>query len=105
VKPLLWTCLILVLSAAGVQTSATAQNAMPEIRFPETDQTKTSAAPQGPAPQRDAEPGSSAGWVHPSAQHSHAVNTGRASPADQLNRAELNYLLGGGRVAPRASIR
>jgi hypothetical protein len=105
VKALLWICLILVLLAAGVQTPATAQNAMPEIRFPEPDQSKTSAAPQAPAPQHDADQESSAGWVHPSPPHPHAVKTGPASPADQLNRTELNYLLGGGRGAPRASIR
>ena len=102
-KASLWICLVLVLLAVGFPIAAVAQKAMPEIRFPEADQIKRSAAPPAAAPQPAAEPGSSAGWLHPSPHHPHAVRSGRASSADQLNRAELNYLLGGG--APRASVR
>jgi hypothetical protein len=97
--------LILVASVIGLQPAAMAQNAMPEIRFPETDQTRGGTAPQAPAPQSGAEPGSYAGWVHPSSPRPHPVTSARTSPADELNRAELNNLLGGSRGAIRGSIR
>jgi hypothetical protein len=94
-------CLTLVLSAAGTQSAAVAQDPLPEIRFPGADQAKGSAVPEGA--QHQAEPGSSGELVHPSPHRSHAVRSGRTSLADRLNRAELNHLLG--RSAPPAPIR
>jgi hypothetical protein len=105
VKASLLICLILVLSATGIQTAAVAQSAMPEIRFPEADKAKGGAPGQGSTPQPGTEVGSSAGWVHPSPHHPNAVKSGRDSLADQLNRAELNHLLGAGRDTRGASIR
>jgi hypothetical protein len=101
VKASLWIWLILMISAAGVETAAIAQNAMPEIRFPDADQNKGSAPPSAAPPQ----PGASAGWVHPMPHHPDAAGSGRGSVADQLNRAELNRILGRGRGAGRATIR
>ena len=104
-KASLWIWLILMISAAPMETAAIAQNAMPEIRFPDADQNKGSAPPSAPAPAPGAEAAASAGWVHPFPHHPHAAGSGRGSVADQLNRAELNRILGRGRGAGRAAIR
>lgn len=100
-KGLFRVCLASLISAACLQSAAVAQNTLPEIRFPDANQTKGGTSSEGA--QHRAEPGSSGERVQLSPHRSHAVRSGPSSLADQLNRAELNHLLG--RNAPGASIR
>ena len=72
-----------------LQSTAYAQKAKPEIRFPEEDQSRESAVSQSPAGSR---------WSAPSfldhpAPDAGVVQARRDDIADQLNRAELNRLL------------
>jgi hypothetical protein len=95
VRPLLIFVLVLVL-IAGMQVTAHAQKAKPEIRFPDEDQSKEGTVSHG-------SPGST--WSDPPLLDHlppgvGVVGAGRGDIADQLNRAELNRLL---RRGPRGA--
>jgi len=99
--PRLSIYLVLALLAAGIQTAAKAQNATPQIRFPEENQATERSGSYGPI----ARP-----WSDPPSPRAVLPGPGAGGPerdsvADQLNRAELNRLLGGGRGARRAQFR
>jgi hypothetical protein len=89
------------LLVACVATEAKAQNATPGIRFPAENQVKESTGSPGPAARPWFDPPS----PHPVSPGPGAVGPDRDGIADQLNRAELNHLLGGGRATRRAQFR
>ena len=87
----IWFTLILL--TATLPTVAKAQRATPEIRFPEENQLNESSGRHGPTGTH---------WLDPPALGLASPDPGAVGPsgdsvADQLNRAELNHLLGGGR--------
>jgi hypothetical protein len=97
VKPSLEFFFVLAL-VGGIQAAAYAQQARPEIRFPEEGQMEEGTVSHGPA----ASPWSDPPLVYPSSPRVDTGGAGRDSIADQLNRAELNRLLGRG---PRGEFR
>ena len=99
--PRLSIYLVLALLAAGIQTAAKAQNTTPQIRFPDENQAPERSGSYGPI----ARPWSDPPSPRAVSRGSDAVGPDRDSIADQLNRAELNRLLGGGRRARRAQFR
>jgi hypothetical protein len=87
VRPLI----VVLISAliAGLQVTAYAQKAKPEIRFPGEDQSREGTVSQGPAESPWSAPSP---LDHPPADVG-VVRAGRDDIADELNRAELNRLL------------
>jgi len=91
---------MLALSIATIP-SAKAQKTTPEIRFPEENQVQVMAAPSGPT----ATPWSDPPLLRPAQPGPGTVGASGDNIADQLNRAELSRLLGGGRDRRRAPSR
>jgi hypothetical protein len=89
------------LFAVGVETVANAQTAAPEIRFPEENQATERSGSHGPITRPWSDPPSPRAVLSGPGE----LGPDRDSVADQLNRAELNRLLGGGRGARRGQFR
>ena len=91
---------MLTLSTIIIQAAANAQKVTPEIRFPQENHVNENIGPDAPATP----------WVDPPLLRPASPDPGelgrnRDSIADQLNRAELDRLLGASRGPRRALLR
>ena len=92
---------VLALLITTVLPAAKAQKTKPDIRFPVESQVQEKPAPNRPTATTWSDPPA----LRPASPGPGAIGPSRNNVADQLNRAELSRLLGGGRALRRAPLR